>query len=251
MAGQKLGQHFLIRGSVLERIARAACPGTEPLVIEIGPGRGALTAHLLSRADRVLAIEIDPYLARRLKGAYSGERRLEVIEADALKTDLGQWGPAAIVGNLPYYAATAILERVLDPGVKLRRGVFLVQKEVAARAAAAPGRRDFGYFSVATQLFADVEVLFEVKPAAFHPPPKVDSAVLRLEPRDRAAEIGIADPRAFLRFVSLCFRQKRKTIRNNLAAAHGPAVDTWPEAGMRAEQINIAGFAAMYRRLVP
>ena len=109
MAGQKLGQHFLIRGSVLERIARAACPGTEPLVIEIGPGRGALTAHLLSRADRVLAIEIDPYLARRLEGTYSGERRLEVIEADALKTDLGQWGPAAIAGNLPYYAATGIL----------------------------------------------------------------------------------------------------------------------------------------------
>jgi 16S rRNA (adenine1518-N6/adenine1519-N6)-dimethyltransferase len=250
VARQRLGQHFLIRGSVLERIARAACPEREPLVVEIGPGQGALTTHLLARADRVVAVEIDSYLAQKLKHTYAGEGRLEVIEANALQIDLSQWGPATITGNLPYYAATAILERVMALGPAVRRGVFLAQKEVAERITASPGSRDYGYLSVAMQLSADIELLFEVKPAAFHPPPKVDSAVLRFQPHDRAAELGIAGRAAFLRFVALCFRQKRKTLRNNLAAQYGAAVDGWPEAALRAEQIGIPVFAAMYRRLV-
>ena len=250
MARQKLGQHFLIRGSVLERIARAACPEREPLIVEIGPGRGALTTHLLARADRVVAIEIDRYLALRLMQMYAGERRLEVVEANALEIDLGQWGPATITGNLPYYAATAILERVMALGPLVRRGVFLTQKEVAERITASPGSRDYGYLSVAMQLSADIELLFEVSPTAFHPPPKVDSAVLRFVPHDRAAELGIADRLDFLRFVALCFRQKRKILRNNLAAQYGAAVEGWPEVSMRAEQIGIPAFAAMYRRLV-
>jgi len=250
VARQKLGQHFLIRGSVLEHIARVACPQREPLVVEIGPGRGALTARLLARADRVIAVEIDSYLAQNLAQTHAAEPRLEVIEGNALEIDLGQWGPAAIAGNLPYYAATALIERVLDLGARLRWGVFLVQKEVAARITASPGSRDYSYLSVTMQLSADVQMLFEVPPSAFHPPPKVDSAVLRFQPRDRAAELGIADRRDFLRFVSLCFRQKRKTLRNNLAAAYGAAVDGWPEAALRAEQIDLPTFAAMYRRLV-
>jgi len=100
------------------------------------------------------------------------------------------------------------------------------------------------------QLSADIELLCEVKPAAFRPPPKVDSAVLRFQPHDRAAQLGIAGRAAFLLFVALCFRQKRKTLRNNLAAQYGAAVDDWPEVSMRAEQIGIPMFAAMYRRLV-
>ena len=247
MARQKLGQHFLVRGSILERIARAASPDREPLVIEIGPGHGALTSRLLARAGRVIAIELDSYLARKL--AENPQPRLQVVEADALSVDLAQWGPAVIAGNLPYYAATAIVERALELGPALRRAVFLVQKEVASRLAASPGSRDYGYLSVSTQLAASAEILFEVKPAAFHPPPKVDSAVVRLLARDLAAEMGIPDKAAFLRFVSLCFKQKRKTIRNNLAGVYGGAVNGWPEAGMRAEQIGIPLFADLYRRL--
>lgn len=246
MGRQKLGQHFLIRGSVLERIARAACPAREPLVVEIGPGRGALTNCLLGRADRVIAIEIDADLASGLARAHT---RLEVITGDALQIDLAQWGPAVFAGNLPYYAATAILERVMELGGAMRRGVFLVQKEVAARIAASPGCREFGYLSVAMQLSAEIELLFEVKPAAFHPPPKVDSAVLRFAPCDRAAALGIASRQDFLRFVSLCFHQKRKTLRNNLAPRYGAAVNNLPEASLRAEQLGVAEFAAMYRRL--
>jgi 16S rRNA (adenine1518-N6/adenine1519-N6)-dimethyltransferase len=242
VARQKLGQHFLTRGSVLERIARAACPDREPLVVEIGPGRGALTTHLLARADRVIAIEIDRGLAQRLAQTvgHAAAGNLEVVEANALEIDLAQWGPATITGNLPYYAATAILERVMA----------LTQKEVAERITASPGSRAYGYLSVAMQLSADIELLFEVSPAAFHPPPKVDSAVLRFVPHDRAAEMGIADRLDFLRFVALCFRQKRKILRNNLAAKYGAAVDAWPEVMVRAEQIGIPVFAAMYRRLV-
>jgi 16S rRNA (adenine1518-N6/adenine1519-N6)-dimethyltransferase len=250
VARQKLGQHFLIRGSVLERIARAACPERESLVVEIGPGRGALTTHLLARADRVVAVEIDRNLAQKLAQAYAADPRLEVVEANALEIDLTQWGPATITGNLPYYAATAILERVMALGPLVRRGVFLTQKEVAERITASPGSRAYGYLSVAMQLSADIELLFEVSPAAFHPPPKVDSAVLRFVPHDRAAELGIADRQDFLRFVALCFRQKRKILRNNLAAKYGAAVDAWPEVMVRAEQIGIPVFAAMYRRLV-
>jgi len=249
VARQRLGQHFLIRGSVLERIACAAAPGKEPLIVEIGPGRGALTRHLLPRADRVIAVEIDPYLAHYLRSQLAGDPRFEAIEGNALDIDLGQWGPAVIVGNLPYYAASAIVQRVLELGPVLRRGVFLVQKEVAARITAVPGSRDYGYLSVTMQLYADVELLFEAKPAAFHPPPKVDSAVVRFEPRDRGTELGIAGRQDFLRFVALCFRQKRKTLRNNLHARYGAVIDTWPEAGLRAEQIDIATFAAMYRRI--
>jgi 16S rRNA (adenine1518-N6/adenine1519-N6)-dimethyltransferase len=250
MSRQKLGQHFLIRGSVLERIARAACPEREPLVVEIGPGRGALTKHLLAFADRVVAVEIDARLAHNLAQMHLDEPRLEVVEANALQVDLGQWGPATITGNLPYYAATAIMERVMALGPAMRRGVFLTQKEVAERITASPGSRDYGYLSVSMQVSADIELLFEVPPAAFHPPPKVDSAVLRCAPHDRAAELGIADRLNFLRFVSLCFRQKRKTLRNNLAGQYGAVVDSWPEVNLRAEQIGIPMFAAMYRRLV-
>ncbi len=143
-----------------------------------------------------------------------------------------------------------MLERVTALGPLLRRGVFLTQKEVARRITASPGTRDYGYLSVSMQLSADIELLFEVKPSAFHPPPKVDSAVLRFVPHDRAAVLGIADREAFLHFVSLCFRQKRKTLRNNLGRP------VWRRGGrklaMRATSRSgiLERFAAMYHRLV-
>jgi 16S rRNA (adenine1518-N6/adenine1519-N6)-dimethyltransferase len=235
--GRRLGQHFLIKGSVLERIAAAACPEREPLVIEIGPGRGALTEKLLKRADRVIAIELDPSLVEHLRVRYPAE----VIHADVLDTDLGQWGPAVIAGNLPYYITSPILEKVL--ALDFRRAVFLVQKEVAERLVAQPGSRDYGYLTVQTAVFAHARLLFAVKPSAFHPPPKVDSAVVLLERRPPILE----DVPRFLRFVSRAFRHKRKTLRNNLADV--PGIESWPEAGLRAEQIGLEQFVAMYRRL--
>lgn len=247
LSRQKLGQHFLINGSVLERIAAAACPERTPLVVEIGPGRGALTEKLLQRADRVVAIELDSSLVDHLRRKFAAEPRLEVIHADALEIDLAQWDAAPISGNLPYYAATPIIERTVRGGAS--RAVFLIQKEVAERLAAAPGSRDYGFLSVATQLFADVRVLFDVKPGAFRPPPKVDSAVVRLDPYPEAPAAD--ETERLLKFVAQCFHQKRKTIRNNLAGCYGKnLVDAWPEAGLRAEQIGIDGLKAMYERII-
>ncbi len=242
--GQRLGQHFLFQSSILERIAAAACPSRERLVIEIGPGRGTLTAKLLERAERVIAVEIDADLAASLRVQYAAVSALEVVHADVMQTDLRQWGPAVVAGNLPYYITSPIVERVLESGFE--RAVFLVQKEVAQRIAAAPGSPDYGYLSVRTACRATAKVLFGVKPGAFRPPPQVDSAVVLLEPRPGP----FADCGPFLEFVGRCFRQKRKTLRNNLAAFYGKgAIEEQPEAGMRAEQLTLEQFAALYRRL--
>jgi 16S rRNA (adenine1518-N6/adenine1519-N6)-dimethyltransferase len=145
-----------------------------------------------------------------------------------------------IAGNLPYYITSPILEKVLP--LDFKRAVFLMQKEVAERLAARPGSRDYGYLTVATALFAEVRLLFTVKPSAFHPPPKVDSAVVLLERRTPPVE----DTAGFLQFAGRCFRHKRKTIRNNLADI--PGIETWPEAGLRAEQIGMEQFLSMFER---
>ena len=216
-------------------------------MVEIGPGKGALTSHLLERADHVVAIEIDPILVQYLRAKFRGNDRLEVIAADILKVDVCQWGPAVIAGNLPYYIVSPIVTKVLGMGGRLARAVFLVQKEVADRLAASPGSRDYGYLSVATQVSAEVELLFAVPPAAFHPMPKVDSAVVRLTPR--AQPQGV-DPTKFLHFVSLAFQHKRKTLRNNLAGEYDRAVlDTLPEGKLRAEQMSIEALVGLYGRL--
>ena len=235
-----------MRGSVLERIASAACPQHEPLVIEIGPGRGALTTKLLERADRVIAIELDSYLAGYLRSKFAAESRLEIIEADVLATDLGQWGRVPVVGNLPYYIASSIIEKVSR--IEAPRAVFLIENEVAERLVAQPGSRDYGYLTVLIAARMRTRLLFRVKPAAFHPPPKVDSAVVLLEPRPDPPAVDDTD--AFLQFVGQCFRHKRKTLRNNLAETYGKeAVESCPDANLRAEQLSIEAFAALYRRL--
>ncbi|MDP3000499.1 MAG: 16S rRNA (adenine(1518)-N(6)/adenine(1519)-N(6))-dimethyltransferase RsmA [Bryobacterales bacterium] len=249
---RRLGQHFLKNQSILERIAGAVCPDLEPTVIEIGPGRGALTGHLLPRAGRVVAVEVDRALADVLRARFGGDSSLEIVIANVLETDLAQWGPAVVAGNLPYYITSPIVEKVLSLGPSLRRAVFLVQHEVAERLAAGPGSRDYGLLSVRTQLLARVEILFAVPSAAFQPAPKVDSAVVRLTPQDRTGELGLDDAERFLAFAGLCFTQKRKTLRNNLAGTYGrEALDALPEAGLRAEQLSVERLAALYRVLTP
>ena len=221
------------------------CPAGEDLVIEIGPGRGALTEKLLRRAARVVAIEIDTTLVEHLRTRFADEPRLEIVHADVLATDLTQWGRAPIAGNLPYYITSPILEKAVRLDVP--RIVFLIQKEVAERLIAQPGHREYGYLTLQTALFADTRLLFEVKPGSFRPPPQVDSAVVLLTPHGR--DLGVGDREAFLRFLGQCFRQKRKTLRNNLAPIYGKeVVDPWPEAGLRAEQIPLTQFAEMFRR---
>jgi 16S rRNA (adenine1518-N6/adenine1519-N6)-dimethyltransferase len=255
--GRRLGQHFLSRKSILDRIARAACGDECSLAIEIGPGKGALTASLLQVAAKVTAVEVDPYLVHYLRQKFSLDieaGRLTILEGDVLKTDLAMLlseggGRGAIAGNLPYYITSPILERVFSLEGRWDRAVFLMQAEVAARLAAAPGTRAYGYLSVLTQIHARPEILFEVPRTSFHPPPKVDSAVICLEPRE-SAEWVLPDPAGFLRFASGCFRQKRKTLRNNLAPLYGhERVDALPEGRLRAEQMSVAELVELYRKL--
>jgi 16S rRNA (adenine1518-N6/adenine1519-N6)-dimethyltransferase len=236
--GRRFGQHFLSRRSVLDKIAEAACGEHTTLVVEIGAGKGALTEVLLDRADKVVAIEVDPVLVQYLQQKFREPieiGRLMLVEGDVLKADLGAWGRCSIVGNLPYYITSPILERVFANNL-WDRAVFLVQTEVAHRLAAGPGSRDYGYLTVFTQVQAKVELLFEVPRTAFRPPPKVDSAVVRLEHSAAPPDLPL-----FLRFASMCFRQKRKTLRNNLAPYYGKArLDALPEGKRRAEQMSIS-----------
>jgi len=229
------------------RIADAIAPRETDLVVEIGPGRGALTARLLERASRVIAVEIDLHLAERLRQRYATNPRLEVVEGDVLGEDLGRWGPAVIAGNLPYYITSPIVDRVLSLGENLIQAVFLMQEEVADRLTAAPGSRDYGYLTVRTRLRAETKKLFRVPPSAFRPPPKVQSALVRLTPIPGA---GPAKSTELLDFVGRCFRYKRKTLRNNLSGAYAAdRLRSLPEASLRAEQLPIEAFAELFERL--
>ena len=248
-SGRRLGQHFLNRRNILERLAEAACPGPEPLVVEIGPGRGALTEFLLLRAARVVAIEIDPRLAESLRERFRDVPGLTVVEADVLKSDLSQWGPAVVAGNLPYYITSPILERIFALGPLLRRAVVLTQREVAERLTARPGTRECGYLTVVANLFTAPEILFPVPPGAFSPPPKVESAAVRFTPRPPAPDL--AAPAAFLEFVGRAFQHKRKTLRNNLQPYYGKQAAAWPEARLRAEQLSVEQLLDLYRRAAP
>ena len=244
LIGTKLGQHFLASGRILDRIADAACPSGVKQVIEIGPGQGALTEKLLARVPRVIAMEMDSALAAHLRDRWPEGSGFEVHEGDALSFDWTQWGPGVIAGNLPYYVATAMISKYLANPGPLAQAVFLIQKEVAERIVAKPGTRDFGYFSVECQYRAKTEYLFTVPPGAFRPPPKVDSAVIRLTP------IAAPESAGFLEFASACFRQKRKTLRNNLTARYAKEVlDSLPSVSRRAEQLSVQELFELFTAL--
>jgi 16S rRNA (adenine1518-N6/adenine1519-N6)-dimethyltransferase len=242
---RKLGQHFLTSESILQQIAAAAQvnPGR---IVEIGPGRGAFTRHLLPLCEELHAIEIDARLTASLATKFAAQPKLHIHQADVLATDLTQWGPAVIAGNLPYYITSPIIERFLQLDGQFPAAVFLMQWEVAQRLLAKPHSRDYGYLTVATQTVCQVELVCKVPPAAFSPPPKVESAAVRLT---RRAEITVDLP-ALLEFVGRCFTHKRKTLRNNLRPFYGTAIDGMPESGLRAEQLQLTQFADLRSRLI-
>jgi 16S rRNA (adenine1518-N6/adenine1519-N6)-dimethyltransferase len=242
---RKLGQHFLVRDAILERLAAAACEEYIPRVIEIGPGRGALTRHLLPRTSELHAIELDTALASYLRSKYASEPTLHVHALDVLSTDIAQWGPAVVTGNLPFYITSPIIEKFLALDQRFPTGVFLMQLEMAERILALPSTRAYGYLTVATQLVCDVELVCRVPASAFVPPPKVDSAAVRFR---RKADVP-TDLGSVLVFVGRSFAHKRKTLRNNLRPFYGGRVDTLPEAGLRAEQLTIPQFVDVHARL--
>jgi 16S rRNA (adenine1518-N6/adenine1519-N6)-dimethyltransferase len=210
---KSLGQHFLSDPRILARIADALELTASETVVEVGPGRGALTERLLERAGRVVAIEVDRALAALLRERWRDEPRLTIAEGDVLETDMATLveGDYALVGNIPYYITTPILFRALEPP-RPTRAVFLVQREVAERMSAAPGSGEYGALSVNLQALARVELLFRVGAGAFHPPPKVESAVVKVTPRADAV-IEPALERRFRELVIAAFGLRRKQMR--------------------------------------
>ncbi len=244
---RRLGQHFLVRDSILEQLAVATCGEHAPRVIEIGAGRGALTRHLLRRTHELHAIELDSSLASYLRQKFTEEPKLRVHQADVLAAELAQWGPALIAGNLPYYITSPIIEKFLKLDAAFPRAVFLMQWEVAERLLADPGTRSYGYLTVSTRLACDVELVCKVPPSAFVPPPKVESGAVLLH---RKAEAHSRLDQ-LLRFAGRCFAHKRKTLRNNLRSFYGEKIDALPEARLRAEQLSIPQFIELHERLEP
>jgi 16S rRNA (adenine1518-N6/adenine1519-N6)-dimethyltransferase len=255
---KRFGQHFLADGRILQRIADALQLTPADTVVEIGPGRGALTDLLAARAGRVVAVEIDRALAELLRKRYADRPQVTIVEADVLAAPIAESAGTddfVLAGNVPYYITTPIIFHALERP-RPRRAVYLVQREVAERAAAPPGSKTYGALSVNVQSVARVETLFAVPPGAFRPPPKVDSAVIRIVPRDDPA-IAPEEEARFRSFVQEAFGLRRKQLRRvvrtiaNLDAERAEAalavagVD--PDA--RPETLSPEQFAAVFRAL--
>ena len=210
---KSLGQHFLTDVAVLSRIADAAELTGSETVIEIGPGRGALTDLLVERAGRLIAIEYDRALAALLADRYAPRKNVEIIQADVLSVGFGSLanGPYRLLGNVPYYITTPIIFQALEqprPDI----AVYLVQREVAERLVAPPGGKEYGALTVNVAAVARVEILFLVPATAFRPPPKVDSAVVRITPRPDPV-VSPATEKVFRAFVQSAFTMRRKQMQ--------------------------------------
>ena len=249
-----LGQHFLRDPSIARAIVDLVAPTERDLVVEIGPGDGALTSIVAGRAGRVIALEIDRALAAVLRARLPA---VEVLEADArgwsyagLTASAG--GRVLILGNLPYSVGKPILMSLIGARRAIQEMALMLQREVAERIAAPPGGKTYGSLSIFTQLHCDVRLAFRVPPGAFRPPPKVDSAVLHLRvlPQPRVA---LADPRRFESVVRAAFAQRRKMLANALGAGLGLPLDVVRRAAAasgvdptrRAETLTLTEFAAL------
>ncbi len=265
----RLGQNFLISQTAPRAIVAAAGDLSNAAVLEIGPGMGAITHLLAQTARRLVAVEFDHGLAERLLLQYpipdaedlaQPLRGVDIITNDILRVNLTaladrEGGRLVVVGNLPYYITSEILLHLYAHADALDRAVLMMQREVADRLCAEPGSRDYGLLTVTTQLYADVQRLFELTPADFSPPPNVHSTVVRLHFTPRHRALGV-DPAPFVQFLRHCFAQKRKTLGNNLKSAGYPSerIDaactvTTVSRDARAEAIGIEHLAALFQAL--
>ena len=266
----KLGQHFLSDASASVNIVEALGDISQETVLEIGPGRGALTSLLARTARRLIAIELDRVLAAQLRMKFALAENVEVIEGDVLSIDFDSiFGPkpgssrpgiefnprpAKVVGNLPFYITSDILLRLFEYRRYFDVLLVMVQREVADRMVAKPGGSEYGLLSATTQLYGKARRLFVLPPDSFSPPPKVHSAVVELRISDRIADLGVPE-QPFIDFLKLCFSQKRKTLWNNLKSAYPPAVlqaameTAVVKPSVRAETLTLEKTAALFRAL--
>ena len=219
---KRLGQNFLNDSRIIDRIIQALGPKSDETIIEIGPGRGALTAQLVESAGAVVAIEFDRNLIAGLLERFGPSRNFKLVQSDALITDfcdeIRPANHARLVANLPYNISTAILQRLIEQRRCLTEMVLMLQREVVERITAPPGSTDRGYLSVVVEAYCETEKLFDVAPGAFRPVPKVWSSVIRLKVRPRPV-VSVKDDALLWQVVSAGFAQRRKTILNNLRSA--------------------------------
>jgi 16S rRNA (adenine1518-N6/adenine1519-N6)-dimethyltransferase len=254
-AKKSLGQNFLTDAEVSRRIVDSVSPARSDIIVEIGPGLGALTRLLVKRSGLVIAVEIDPRLADELRRSLASDR-LSIVEADALTVDWDElishetdsWKARGerseelarirVVANLPYYISTPIIERLIRLRGRLFDLTLMLQNEVVERVTSGPGCKEYGYLSVFVQYYCLAEKLFEVPAAAFKPAPKIQSAMVKLVVRKRPA-VEVSDDSRFFALVRASFAQRRKTIANNLRAASSALAFPQPiEAALEAAQID-------------
>lgn len=260
---KSLGQHFLIDENILKRIAIAGEIVENDTVVEIGPGTGLLTKHLLKHPlARLIAFELDDRAVDVLEKDFS-DPRFEVVHTDFLKIALSEISAAAplnVVGNIPYYITSPIVFKLLAEREHIRSATLLMQLEVAERLVAVPRTKAYGIPSVISQCFADVTLLFKVKPGAFRPPPNVDSAVVRMDfrkdffTRTATPKPANFDDQKFAKMIRTLFAMRRKTIRNNLKSLQDTTpnlVLLEPYLGRRVEELDVAEAVNLYTTLYP
>lgn len=258
MPRQKLGQHFLADASWRARILRELGVREGEVWLEIGAGHGEMTAELARQGARVWAVELDSKLLPRLEAMARAIPAIIVVADDILKLDLARLAGASrikVYGSLPYYITSPILHRLFEQADQIDAIFVVIQLEVAARLAARPGRREYGYLSVLAQFYSRPEILLRIPPGAFRPRPKVTSALVALHPPGEREQLQLQDAEGFLEFVKSCFGQKRKTLFNNLKGRLGSEraqallASAGVHRGARAEQLSVTQLAGLFRAL--
>jgi 16S rRNA (adenine1518-N6/adenine1519-N6)-dimethyltransferase len=248
---KRFGQHFLTDPGVIDAIVAAISPHNDDVVVEIGPGQGAITRPLAKRAGTLHAIELDRDLAARLRKEYHDSTNVTLHEADALKFDFAALGDSLrIVGNLPYNISTPLLFHLLDYRRQIIDMHFMLQKEVVDRMAAPPGSKTYGRLSIMLGCRFQIDALFDVDRQAFEPPPDVTSAIVRLAPLPADTYV-INDEQVFAKLVAQAFSQRRKTIRNSLRTMLDESVlkSVGIDPGLRPEAIAIADYVQLANTL--
>jgi 16S rRNA (adenine1518-N6/adenine1519-N6)-dimethyltransferase len=261
MAQQRMGQHFLGDAAWRHRIFKILSPGTNETWIEIGAGHGEMTQMLAADGRRVVAIEADAPLAEDLQEQVTSRPRewpeVEIVSRDVLTVDFRELvsGDFHVYGNLPYYITSPILHHLFEYAGQILSIHIVIQLEVAERIAAKPGGREHGYLSALCQYYANPAIVLRIPPGAFRPPPKVQSALVRMMLPGQRAALNVSDDKRFLQFIQGCFGQKRKTLRNNLKQLasdrkiHQALEDCGLRPDSRAEQLTLAQFATLFASL--
>lgn len=248
MAKKSLGQNFLFDPAILSRIIEASGIGPDDTVVEIGPGPGRLTTLLSKVAKKVLAIELDSDLYKKLQDELAGRENVELVLGDALKYRYDDLGPFKVVANIPYYITTPIIFSLIAARGNLVSMTLTIQKEVAQRIVANPGTKDYGVLSLAVQYHADPEIKFIIPAGAFRPVPKVDSAVIHMHIR-KTPKVIVADEALLFKIIRAGFSQRRKTLSNALKPLmpdiKDVLIDTGIDPGRRGETLSMDEFAIL------